>query len=177
MCVSRKVAAISAFVLSLAVVGARSSARISPEDRGPALIELSQPVYPPLAKAAGISGDVELVVSVGPDGRIDSVSASSGPQLLRQAALESAQQSRYECTSCTEALTSAALIYSFRLEPANCGSAVKPESKSEPAQDSPQVSRSQNRVTIVDRGMAICDPAGVKVRSVRCLFLWKCGVR
>ena len=150
-------------------------------DREAVQVKLFRPVYPPLPLTARISGDVELVVSVRLDGSLDSVRVSGGPPLLRQAALESAQRSQYECRGCSEAVTSSTLIYSFRLGPTiYCTTApVAGNSEQEPAQEFPQIIQSQNHVTVLDRPAGTCDLAAVrvKVRSAKCLFLWKCGVR
>ena len=51
-----------------------------------------EPPYPPLAKAAGISGRVELLGVLGTDGRIHELKVVSGHPLLIQAALEAVKQ-------------------------------------------------------------------------------------
>src|SRR5580693_8711289 len=61
------------------------------------MTKLVAPVYPPLALQARIVGDVEVTVNVRPDGRIASVIQVSGYPLLKQAAMDSAQKSQFEC--------------------------------------------------------------------------------
>jgi TonB family protein len=144
------------------------------------LVSLSNPIYPQLAKQARVAGDVELKVSIRPDGTVDSVDVIRGPGLLRQAALNSAQQSKFECRKCGEDVSSYELVYSFMLGPTNycSGSVVKSDSTS--TQTYPQVTRSQNHVTVLDQPLGSCDVATHtigKVRSVKCLYLWKCGHR
>src|SRR5690349_13499943 len=69
---------------------------------GVVLVELSRPTYPPLAKTARITGDVILTLHVQADGKIGSIDVVSGHPMLKQVALESAKQSRFECMACTE---------------------------------------------------------------------------
>jgi protein TonB len=54
-----------------------------------------QPVYPAIAKAAGIQGTVVLEAVISKAGRIESLRAMSGPQMLRGAALDAVQAARY----------------------------------------------------------------------------------
>ena len=48
----------------------------------------SPPIYPPQAKAAGIEGTVKVFAQINRSGRIDLLWAVSGPEQLREAALE-----------------------------------------------------------------------------------------
>jgi protein TonB len=57
-----------------------------------ALLHKAEPQYPPLAKAARVSGDVELECVVGVDGRIHQVTVKSGNPLLVHAAVDAAWQ-------------------------------------------------------------------------------------
>jgi protein TonB len=52
------------------------------------LIEHTPPVYPPIAKAARVSGTVVLQALIGKDGGIESLHVVSGPAMLQQAALD-----------------------------------------------------------------------------------------
>ena len=56
------------------------------------VLHKAEPSYPPIAKAARISGDVELECVVGVDGRIHEVHVKSGNPLLVQAAADAAWQ-------------------------------------------------------------------------------------
>jgi TonB family protein len=64
------------------------------------LTKLFQPVYPPVAKQAGVKGDVELELKVNADGNLESATVVSGHPLLTQAALDSANYSQFECRGC-----------------------------------------------------------------------------
>ena len=76
---------------------------------------LSGLAYPLLARPTRISGDAHLSLGIRPDGSIGSAVIFSGHPLLQQAVMESAQQSRFECQGCTEAVTSYAVLYNFQL--------------------------------------------------------------
>jgi TonB family protein len=69
------------------------------------LTKLSPPIYPPLARQARITGDVKIQLRIRKDGGIESAEVVSGHAVLKQAALESAQQSQFECQGCGQALT------------------------------------------------------------------------
>jgi periplasmic protein TonB len=62
------------------------------------LISKVNPVYPPEAKQAGTEGTVRLAVDIGPDGKVVSVNAQSGPDVLVQAAVEAVRQWTYKAT-------------------------------------------------------------------------------
>jgi TonB family protein len=144
----------------------------------PILVKLVPPHYPPLALAARVWGDVVLILNVRKDGNVESVNVVSGPPFLRQAALDSAQQSQFECQACTGASASYRLVYSFQLGPTRYCSTSTVIPSTEPEQVSPRVTQSQNHITIFDSPVGTCDlPAelGVKTRSVRCLYLWRCA--
>jgi periplasmic protein TonB len=54
------------------------------------------PVYPAIAKAAGVQGEVVLEAVISKMGRIESLHAVSGPPMLRSAALNAVQVARYQ---------------------------------------------------------------------------------
>jgi peptidyl-prolyl cis-trans isomerase A (cyclophilin A) len=68
---------------------------ISAETAVGMLISKTQPVYPIDAKQARVSGTVVLRAVIGTDGIIKDLRVVSGPDLLRQAALDAVQQWRY----------------------------------------------------------------------------------
>lgn len=53
------------------------------------------PVYPEIAKQAGVSGTVRLAVTISKSGSIESVRVISGPAMLRQAAVDAVRRWRY----------------------------------------------------------------------------------
>lgn len=139
-----------------------------------ALTHLSDPVYPPLARQVRISGEVNVLLNIRRDGSVESAVIVSGHPLLQQAALNSARQSQFECKDCTKAFTSYPLKYTFQLTATNCCSSTDSPPDSHP--NGAQVTQTQNHVTVVDRPVCFCDAGGPpwKVRSIKCLYLWKC---
>jgi TonB family protein len=60
------------------------------------LIRRVEPIYPPIAKSAGIQGQVELQFHINKDGSVDQVHRLSGHPLLSSAAIEAVKRWRYE---------------------------------------------------------------------------------
>ena len=169
-------------VLSCAV--ANSLAQSEPNSNNPqnevVLTKLSPPIYPPLAKQTRIKGDVELMLEIRPNGTVVSAMVVSGHPLLQQAALESAKQSQFECRNCNEGVRSFRLLYSFELGPTEYCTRTSDSSKGNQQEPPyPRVTQSENRVTVVDQPVGTCDLAftvsSKKVRSAKCLYLWRCG--
>jgi len=135
------------------------------------LTMLSTPKYPELARIANICGEVKVTASIRKDGSVESAEATGHP-MLKQAALEAVQKSTFECRGCTEAATRQLLTFSFELkDDGDCCSAW-----SRPA----EVTQSQDRIIIAAARSCLCDPSFTtsrKVRSLKCLYLWKCGSR
>lgn len=139
---------------------------------GALLTKLYDPTYPPLARQARITGDVDVMLTIRRDGSVESAVVVSGHPMLREAALVSAQQSQFECGRCGTG-TSYELKYKFQLTaPANC------ESRNE-KQPAAEVDLSRHQVTVSSQVMQICDPAAriLKVHSAKCLYLWRCSTR
>ncbi len=66
--------------------------------RPPVLLRDVKPVYPPLARAARISGPVRLDAIIGRDGRIQSLRVLGGHPMLSAAALEAVREWVYQPT-------------------------------------------------------------------------------
>ena len=64
--------------------------QISPEIAEEHLISKADPVYPPIAKAAHVSGNVVLQYEINPQGHVGTVKIISGPPMLRAAAIDAA---------------------------------------------------------------------------------------
>lgn len=78
---------------------------------------LPQPIYPPAARRAGISGRVVVQILVGKAGDVILASAFSGPALLRPAAVRAARRAKFPPTiRAGQAVTvSGMLVYNFKL--------------------------------------------------------------
>jgi len=137
-------------------------------------------IYPPLARQARINGEVELTLRIRPDGTLGSVSLVSGHPMLAQIAIQSAQRSQFECSGCTADLTSYSLRYKFELLPLDhtkdCACLTDEERNGSLP---PKVDVPSHEITVFGKVMETCDPAVeiVKVRSAKCLYLWRCDRR
>jgi Gram-negative bacterial TonB protein C-terminal len=142
------------------------------------LMKLSPPVYPPIALTAHVTGDIELLLNIRRDGSVESAMVVSGPPLLQQAALSSAKQSQFQCLHCIEELTPYHLFYAFRLD-ALSDACTGPDPCNKPlsVERAPDVALSENHITLTNHlaPVCICDYLK-KVRSAKCLYLWKCGI-
>jgi TonB family protein len=133
------------------------------------LTKLSPPIFPRLALQARIIGEVLVQVGIRKDGSVASVELVSGHPMLKQAALESAQESQFECRGCSADVTPYLLTYTF--ETKDDGNCCDAQSRA------PEVTQKQAHITIVSAQICICDPSSTltKVRSAKCFYLWKCG--
>jgi TonB family protein len=141
----------------------QSSPNSEAAQAGVGLSTLAQPIYPAIARTNRIAGDVTLKVGIRKDGSIESVMVTGGHPMLKQAALDSAQHSLFECRDCNDEVTWYPLTYSFSLANEKSGA---------------RFVQSQNRVIITAESMPVqIDFSYVGVRSVKCLYLWHCGSR
>lgn len=144
------------------------------------LTSLEEPIYPPLARQASISGEVRISVTVSPDGTAKTTFESGHP-MLRQAALDSAEESHFECNMCSSP-ASYLLVYSFvMVKGSDCCSAYsKPTTVKQETQSLDEEGRPQTRVVLSAEQICLCDPFSQvtrKVRSIKCLYLWKCSLQ
>jgi len=127
------------------------------------------PIYPPAARQAKISGDVTIQLGLRQDGSIESAETLAGNPILAQVTLESARKLQFDCRRCSEAVTPYLLIYTFAL--GDCGT-----DRPTPAPDLP-TARGQTHIRVLGcTNLVIVDPA-LRIRSAKCLYLWKCGLR
>jgi len=128
--------------------------------------------YPPIALAAHVEGEVTLVAELRSDGTVRDVRVESGPQMLRAVATEGAQKNSYACRTCGQTGAQVRLTYSFKLGPAiTCA-----ENGHGPDSSYPRFTHSGDTMTIEAQPWGTCDYAArLQRRSIRCLFLWRCG--
>jgi TonB family protein len=126
-------------------------------------------VYPPMALAARVSGEVILSIALAPNGSASGVTVESGPPMLRQAAIESAKRSQFHATL-GDGAGRYLLVYRFVLDQTT---------ECEHDDSYPRVTHEANVVTVIEQNVPICDPGAVVVhfRSIKCLYLWKCASR
>jgi periplasmic protein TonB len=63
------------------------------------MLRMVQPIYPPIAKTAHISGTVILHAIISKDGNVEQLEYVSGPPLLMRAATDAVKQWRYQPTT------------------------------------------------------------------------------
>ena len=59
------------------------------------LLQKTVPLYPPIAKAARVSGTVVLQATISKTGTIENLHVISGPAMLQQSAMDAVRQWRY----------------------------------------------------------------------------------
>ena len=140
------------------------------------ILKLAPLTYPPLARQTRTSGDVELKLEVRPDGTVASAIAIGGHPLLLPAALENAQKSQFACEHCGEEAHFFRLVYTFGLDQPNDESGKSQLLTSDPDHPNLRVTQTTGHVFVRDQTVCLCDPGPdpIKVRSARCLYLWKC---
>jgi protein TonB len=60
------------------------------------LLKSVQPIYPQMARAQHVSGNVQIDALIDADGNVSAMKVLSGPALLRDAALQSLKQWKYQ---------------------------------------------------------------------------------
>jgi TonB family protein len=172
------------FSLALAILlpytvvrfGVQNAADSDKSLTGVVLVKLSVPIYPSEARAARVGGDVDLMLTVRLDGSVESAEVVSGSPLLSPAALDSVKHTQFECHKCTEAKNSFRLVYTFKIEDTGtCGPLVNNLKSNDRDQTYPQIADAKNRVTTSSVIVCLVDPAPRKSRSLKCLYLWRCG--
>jgi TonB family protein len=149
----------------------------APADHAPPIehriTKLPPPSYPSIALAAHVWGRVVLNITILQDGTVTSTDVISGPPMLREAAVESAKETRFKCADCASGTTSFRIVVSYELtDPYYCGPADR---------SYPRILQSAGIITITGQPAGTCDLEGtvdkVRTRSAKCLYLWKCGWR
>jgi Periplasmic protein TonB, links inner and outer membranes len=83
-------------ILSLPLTVAVAQVRLSPEASDKLLIDKTDPVYPPLAKATRVEGTVKVDLTVSETGRVVAGKVIAGHPLLKAAAVAAATQRIYK---------------------------------------------------------------------------------
>jgi TonB family protein len=144
----------------------------------PAVIaKLASLIYPPVARVTNTTGDVVLNLEIRPNGSVASAVVISGHPLLKEAALENAQRSQFACRDCSEDGNSYRLVYTFELTQTDSNSPEDRVATVDPVHPGLRITQSVGHVIVRDQGLIFSDPGPDhrKVRSAKCLYLWKCG--
>jgi len=83
-------------VINVAKPKPTGPARISSGVMQGQILQKTQPVYPPIAKAAHMQGTVTLHAIISKTGTIEKLEAISGPEMLKGAALDAVKSWRYK---------------------------------------------------------------------------------
>ena len=112
------VRAVLAAALCVATTSTQLEAQTAPATRpaGGELVPfwLVIPAYPQIAKSARVQGIVVVTLTVGADGRVESVTFERSIPLLRQGVIEAATESGFICRGCTGPMVYR-ITYDFRL--------------------------------------------------------------
>jgi hypothetical protein len=169
---------VAALSLVSAFVGSSAAQDATERAQGDAIVRLSPPVYPAIARTVHVSGDVVVKIGMQKDGKVVFSEVLSGPALLQRAAIDSATASTFDCRGCTDAVTVFSLVYSFRWIPSSIcrpSSAATGAQGGEASQPARGVTQDGNRVTVADEEQCSVDPrAEIHRRSWKCLYLWRC---
>lgn len=159
--------AVAAFLFAMpANDQAREAVSAATPETGVVLTKLFPPAYPPLARQARIMGDVKIQVGIRQHGSVASAEAISGHLMLKQAALDSAQKSTFECRGCGDPVTMYSLTYTFGFyDDGGCGRSRRIRSpkcfylwkcgeewrgpESRPEYSAPEVTQSQGHIMIL----------------------------
>jgi len=166
-------------LLSIAVVAFIDIAAqsVTAIQKGASLSKLYDPHYPPLARQARITGDVVLSLHVRQDGSIESAEVVSGHPMLKDAAPNSAKNSEFQCHGCGDAITDYSMTYTFGLTNDDKCCKEAPNSTQQESRLKAGIFQVGNHITVLAEPTCICDPSAEikKVRSAKCLYLWRCS--
>jgi TonB family protein len=82
--------------LLAATTALQAQKELSQEELAAQLMTWTAPVYPAIAQAAHVQGDVVVRVELAPDGLVRSTKLISGPPMLRQATVDALKKWRYQ---------------------------------------------------------------------------------
>lgn len=181
----KHIAQTALLLIAVAVMGTRSQTQQVPHPphsdgtKGEVVLtSLSKPAFSPLARQANVEGEVIVDVIVRQDGSTEATVVKGHP-LLKQAALDSAMQSRFDCRVCTAPL-SYTLVYDFNRTSVGscCNGMGAPVTVEQEPQSYDERGRPETRIIISTERICLCDPSATitkKVRSLKCFYLWKCS--
>lgn len=127
------------------------------------------PEYPRDAQIAHIAGTVKIEFTIGRNGVI-TIGKSTGHPLLVPAAEKGVKASKFSCKDCEDNTEALAVVFDFSIANHDCREAEM---------NPPYTAKldSNGHVSIIAEPVCTSDPVvkTVHKRSLRCLYLWKCG--
>jgi TonB family protein len=162
-------AIIGVSVLLGTVLPAQTQPALESSQKTTSVAKLFPPAYPPLARAARITGEVRISVHLRQDGSVESAEVIDGHPMLKQAALESARKSEFACAECIQPVAAFSLVYDFEISD---GCHFGPHCQLLDS-DQPVITQSPGRVVISAAPACLCDPSvtRIRIRSAKCLYL------
>lgn len=156
------------FVLMAVFVAGQSLAQ------APVLVwdDFHPPAYPRSAQIVHIMGPVTVEFTLEPNNAV-AIKKSTGHPLLVPAADETIKTSKLHCVNCADGVATFAVVFNFTFAEHDC----------DEAEENPPSSarlESSTRVSLIAEPVCTSDPRVVttrryrKVRSIQCLYLWRC---
>jgi TonB family protein len=121
-------------LLGLVTAHGQGTEGVSADDDSPTtrIVKQTDPVYPPNARAAHVSGEVKLKVEIGKDGHVTGSKVISGPPMLVDAARECVEEWVYEPVVIDGQAVSVSTVVTINFDPSMPG-AAEPALKAEPS--------------------------------------------
>jgi TonB family protein len=147
---------------------------------GALLLKMPDLDYPPIARAAHVSGDVRLRLMIRRDGTVDSVQVLDGPPMLLAGSISAAKSLTFDCISCAEETVPYEVTFLFQVVPTD---PEKSCDRTYPEKIPATFDSSKQVITVSTPEIWTCDPQVTitrtfnRVRAPKCLYLWRCGLR
>jgi TonB family protein len=106
-----------ALIVTLILILQISSASTALTNDQPTVVTAVAPVFPPIAQAANVGGDVLVEVKINSDGAVTSAKAISNYKLLRAAAEDAAKRWRFNPSAEKSDEHTATLTFTFQVMP------------------------------------------------------------
>jgi TonB family protein len=126
------------------------------------------PEYPRDAQIAHITGRIKIEFTLNDDGTA-TITKTSGHPLLLPKAVDTIKTSHFTCSACGKESVFT-VEFNFNFADHNCEEAARHPRYTSAMEDPEHVSVKAEPVCTADPRVSY-----VKVRSLRCLYLWKCG--
>ena len=133
---------------------------------------LDRPVYPRLAQLAHIQGRAQIEIRLEPDGKASIVSSSGDHGLLVEAARQALEGSQLSCDNCNGRSGLFTIDFDYTLVARPSASPCSDNESSAVLDSATHITVSTKMPCVYRYGLVV-----QKVRSPRCLYLWRCARR